>query len=275
MFSVCVYAAGPTKVATIDRQLWPEQIQSSQAFDRASKAEILRFVNVIAKTDLDSNAKVKAYTGLKTINMESVDQWLRQVKTRLVNAYQQASHNNQINSWSSLVATEEAQLPEYSSEWLEASGAFYHYYLYEQVRLAALFPRISSEIGVFDTNEFTGNNYNDGEFLLTYDDGPHQSRTQELIRNLNSKGIKARFFVLGSKLNTERHRGWYQTQCLASHGWEHKSHNQLSWTKRSVTQSEAAIKALQPTDMPIPFRPPYGARSKDVAGYLAQRNIPV
>ncbi len=275
LLSLCVQAAGPTKVATMDRELWPESIESAEAFDRASQAEILRFVSVMANTVLDSEEKVKAFTGLKTVNMDSVVQWQHKAQVRLVNGYEQASHIRRKWSWGALVNEAETQLPEYADKWYEASGAFYRYYLYEQVRLAALFPRISSEIDVYGDNEFTGNSYRDGEFLLTYDDGPHPSRTQALITNLDSKGIKAQFFILGNKLNAKKHKGWYQTQCLGSHGWQHKSHTKLEWAKNSVTQSEVVIQAVQPTVQPIPFRPPYGARSKAVADYLAQRDIPV
>lgn len=275
ILSLPAQAAGPVKVATMDRQLWPEEIQSTQAFDRASQAEIMRFVSVLDNTDLSSADKVKTLTGLKSVNMDSVEQWQHKVQARLVAGYQQASLTKRKWSWPALVKQAEQRLPEYADKWFEASGAFYRYYLYEQVRLAALFPRISSEIDVFGDNELTGNDYSDGEFLLTYDDGPHPSRTQALIANLDSKGIKAQFFILGHKLNANKHQGWYQTQCLASHGWKHKSHTKLEWAKNSITQSEAVIQAVQPTELPIPFRPPYGARSKEVASYLAQRDIPV
>lgn len=275
VFSVCSQAAGPVKVATMDRQLWPENIQSPEAFDRGSLAEIMRFASIMANIDFGSVTKVQAFTGLKTVNMDSLQHWQERTQIRLLHAYQQASHSKRILSWAALLETANARLPEYSQKWFAASGAFYSNYLYEQVRLAALFPRISSEIDIFSANELTGNHYHDGEFLLTYDDGPHPTRTHTLISNLNSKGIKASFFVMGSKLNQHKQQGWYQTQCLGSHGWQHKSHTKLAWAKDSITQTEAAIQALQATDQPIPFRPPYGARSKDVARYLAQRNIPV
>lgn len=275
LLTLCTQAAGPVKVATMDRQLWPESIQSAEAFDRASQAEIMRFVRVMANTVLDSEDKLKAFTGLKVVNMDSVAQWQRKAQLRLVHGFEQASLTKRRWSWSALVKEAELRLPAYAEKWYEASGAFYRYYLYEQVRLAALFPQISSEIDVYGDNELTGNGYSDGEFLLSYDDGPHPSRTQTLIANLDSKGIKAQFFILGNKLNAKQHQGWYQTQCLGSHGWQHKSHIKLEWATSSVTQSEAVIQAVKPSDQPIPFRPPYGARSKAVADYLVQRDIPV
>src|SRR6185295_2905859 len=56
--------------------------------------------------------------------------------------------------------------------WLAAARAFHRTYAAEQLRLASLFPRITSEVLTFDARERNGTEMADGDFLITFDDGP-------------------------------------------------------------------------------------------------------
>ncbi|MDO6705829.1 polysaccharide deacetylase family protein [Photobacterium sp. 1_MG-2023] len=265
-------AAGPDKVATMDRALWPEIIDSQMAFDRASAAEILQFANVIHQTSLANAADINALTGVKQVSLSSVERWLRATQQQLVAGYQSATHLP-VHDWQGLVRQAQAQLPVYDPHWRQASEAFYRYYLFEQIRLAALFPRISSEILTMNANEIRGDHFADGEFLLTFDDGPHPTRTPRLIQALNQKEIQAMFFILGHKINATQHTTLYQQQCLGAHGWRHRAHQDLKWSESSIAQTEQAMAPLLSLNTTKTFRPPYGMRSPEFSDWLAQHQI--
>ncbi|MFP3519600.1 polysaccharide deacetylase family protein, partial [Pseudomonas sp. SIMBA_077] len=83
--------------------------------------------------------------------------------------------------------------------WGEASGQFHQQYLNEQLRLAALFPAVSSEIQRMDPAERLGDELADRQFLLTFDDGPslRDGPTDQLIEVLRAYDLHSLFFVLG------------------------------------------------------------------------------
>ncbi|UIP30233.1 polysaccharide deacetylase family protein [Photobacterium sp. TLY01] len=270
-----LYAAGPNKVATTDRNLWPEVIHSQAAFDRASAAEILQFVHVMAKVPLASEEDISRFTGVKQVSVDSVARWRTKTQLRMLQGYRLAAHNQSVKHWDDLVRIAEERLPVFNSKWRESSEQFYHYYLFEQVRLAALFPRISSEILTHNDNEVTGERFEDGEFLLTYDDGPHPTRTQTLIHQLNYRGIQAYFFVQGSKLVPAEQKHWYQSQCLGSHGWRHHAHKVLDKSKDSIHSTDQVMAQLASLPSDSAFRPPYGMRSLALSQWLQRQGKPV
>lgn len=271
-------AAGPEKVATLKRDLWPYPISSSEQFDRASNAEIQMLTLVLSQTALQQEADIKAFTGLKKINPEQVQHWLTSTRQRLLNNHRQACHSLDAGScatdWPALQQLSQKQLqqqlPSVLAEWAQHSRKFHQRYLYEQVRLAALFPRISSEIEVFSEQEVSGFELNDGEFLLTYDDGPSAKRSAPLTQALNQLNIHAFFFVLGENLkNVKPPKALYKDQCLASHGYQHKSHQKWDNWQQSLADTRTQLNAYQPG--PYWFRPPYGQRQPALLTDLQQQ----
>ena len=61
--------------------------------------------------------------------------------------------------------------PEYRN-WHANAQQFHQKYVNELLRLAALFPAVTSEIDVFSPLERKGFELPDKQFLLTFDDGP-------------------------------------------------------------------------------------------------------
>ena len=98
---------------------------------------------------------------------------------------------------------------------------------------------------------------------LTFDDGPHQSYTQEILAILERYGVRATFFIIGE--NAKRFPDRIQTIAeqgheLGNHTYTHASVNKLS--------EEALVKELEDTSRvleeitgkrPTLFRPPFGA----------------
>ncbi len=268
-------AAGPEKIATLDRTLWPGTISGQAGFNRASAAEILSFVRVLQSTPLQTEADILNLTGLEQINTTSVQQWADKTHSRLLQNYAHACDQcDAAGSWPALVTAAQTTLPATLSGWAAASDKFYRRYLYEQVRLAALFPRITSEIDTLSPQqEVTGSELQDGHFLLTYDDGPAadnkgENRTQALTDALRQDDIHAFFFVLGERLQQQQpDKKLYDQQCLGSHGYEHKSHQKWDNWKSSLNDTRTLLNTYQPG--PFWLRPPYGQRTPELVSELA------
>jgi peptidoglycan/xylan/chitin deacetylase (PgdA/CDA1 family) len=98
------------------------------------------------------------------------------------------------------------------------------------------------------------------------------------------------FFLLGEDLksrlretNAAKLAAAYQGQCVASHGWEHRSHaasevwkDGRTW-ESSVTDTQALMRsafAAFPGLMPL-FRPPYGERRSDSSAFFQKHSLRV
>lgn len=102
---------------------------------------------------------------------------------------------------------------------------------------------------------------------LTFDDGPHPTRTPKLLDTLGSLGIKAAFFVLGEKLAasaTTLKRMRDNGHQIGNHSFDHANLSKLSEAdvKAQLEKTQALIGPLG-TQKKY-FRPPYGAQSAAV-----------
>ena len=103
--------------------------------------------------------------------------------------------------------------------------------------------------------------------------GGHSDRITTWLRE---NGVNGTFFVLGQSLQArlqktspEALNALYAGQCVASHGWEHKSHASWDQWQDSVTRVQALLgKALPDRAVPL-FRPPYGQRQADSGAFFA------
>jgi peptidoglycan/xylan/chitin deacetylase (PgdA/CDA1 family) len=279
-----LFAVGPTKVATFDRALWSEPITTKALFDKASRHEIISYANQIIKTDLDSKSAIQKFVGRKRISVESLNRWREFTQKNLVSNFKEAQKsckNNQnlctpISNWSDLSKLATSYKPNSKLwSWYQASQTFFSYYLYEQARLASLFPKTTSEIERLDSSEMQGFNYRDGEFLLTFDDGPKYKRTKAINEMLRKRDIHGFFFVLGNNLEKtlKKHTSkelidTYQGSCVGSHGFIHKSHQRLKTWDSSYNKTRELIMQSGLNSQKIWFRPPYGQRHKKLINYL-------
>ncbi|MDR2034319.1 MAG: polysaccharide deacetylase family protein [Helicobacteraceae bacterium] len=256
--AVCCFAVLPP--ALIERG------DDNLSFDEASKIEILSFAKTILSEPFLTREYLAPKLDLKAdqINLESVNKIrFRTLKNLLIN-YQAAigDQNGELSR-----STPEAQLKRLTQNFTvdSAKEKFYRAYFYEQSRLAALFPKISSEIDRFNDSEILGTEFNDRVFYLTYDDGPsdQNSSTDRLIKALNDRNINAVFFALGSAAQKRENdlADLYKNQCLASHGWIHTSHaKNAKEALKSIEQSANLLNAYAHNSYIAAFRPPYGRR---------------
>ena len=103
-----------------------------------------------------------------------------------------------------------------------------------------------------------------GELALTFDDGPNSLWTPRLLDLLSRRGVRATFFLVGSR--AQSHPALVRQilaagHCIGNHSWSHRNlalapsstiEDQLSRTNQTLAEITGAP--------PRFFRPPYGAR---------------
>jgi len=287
-------AGGPNKIAKINRTLWPYTLNNSAEFDFASKMEMLVFASVLQSYEGLPEDTIKKRLDLKRVSIPSIDRWRQQTQKTLLKNFAALStslphdflHGLPIDMWSDVVRASQAlqkQIPQNLLPWLQNAQEFYDYYVYEQLRLAALFPRTTSEILTLDDSEITGFAYSDKQFLLTFDDGPSgkNGTTDKLLATLKANQAHAIFFVLGDMLSTrlkmtpaEKIRELYKPAVMASHGNVHKPHPMYDRWQESLSHTKKLIDSVMANrSNTLYFRPPYGQRNERILAFANQHNM--
>ena len=119
---------------------------------------------------------------------------------------------------------------------------------------------------------------NDGEVVLTFDDGPIKSYTRRVLDALAEQCTKATFFMVGKMAvaNPEMVKEVAKAgHTIGTHTWSHKNLRPTTLV-RAKQEIESAISAVTLADgAPIApfFRFPYLASNKQTDAYLRSRNI--
>lgn len=100
---------------------------------------------------------------------------------------------------------------------------------------------------------------------LTFDDGPEEPFTSQLLDVLHSKQVAASFFVVGFKAAAQPtliKRIYLEGHDVENHSWDHADFTKLTpeRIKEEVQQTQDAIMAAG-IPAPTMFRPPYGKRN--------------
>lgn len=307
MAALCVFSlapltaradyVGPAVVAKADRQLWGVTINIPAGFDRASRASILVYILALHDMQRLSDAEILTWFKIKSVNRASVEKWLgKEFGLTLLN-YQRASTNCAVSDWTCIgnvttiddlekkAADAKHRTPANLLAWRDNLDNFSRAYVAEQLRLAALFPKVSSEIDFFNENEWNGDAFSDRQFYLSFDDGPTgtQGNTDETLGMLETEKKSAVFFVLGENLQArlkqadrESLAGLYKIQCVASHGWEHQSHAKWNEWQGSIKRTQSLLNETLSKYNVVPlFRPPYGQRKDDSGAFFQTHSLHV
>ena len=287
--------ATPNEPATLDRSTWPEQLSSPALFDVASRAEILTFAHALLATEaLDENA-LKQRLNLKIINLDSIDTVRQRLWQQLVVNYNAAQQSCDQDASFCYYVEDLPTLREQAGKfavaddsfyaaWAEPSREFHRRYLDELLRMAALFPQISSEIAVFGDQEFNGEQMSDRLFMLTFANGPSPlpGTTDWLTDYLRKQSMSATFFVLGNtlqarldKTSEQTLQSLYKGQCVGVQGWEYRSHSHWQDWQNSILRSNALVKQHLPDSYVPLFRPPYGQRRADSGAFFQAQGLQV
>lgn len=283
-------AAGPANIAASDRSAWPQPLNAPAAFDRASRAEILAFAHQLALSETLDDEALRARLGLKQIDRPALERIRGRFWQRLAAGYRSALGSCVRQDVFCAPAGDAAALralalrfqaapePAYAA-WYADAARFHRTYLDEQLRLAALFPRVSSEIDTYSAVESDGSELGDRRFLLSFDDGPTApgGNTDRLLRSLRELRLQGTFFVLGESL---QRRGddaarLYAGMCVASHGWQHQSHARWPQWQDSVARSSALVAQRVGSGYVPLFRPPYGQRLADSGAFFRAQGLRV
>lgn len=142
-------------------------------------------------------------------------------------------------------------------------------------RSSVIYPSING------AGNITGNTFPTNTWSLTYDDGPHPSRTSLTVDNVYTAGIKATYFVLTEKVNRLPRVLDYilnSNMELALHSYTHPN---LSSSARTNAELDYEIKTAK-LDLEKKsnkklrlFRLPYGAgvRNKSLRQRIANENL--
>ena len=187
------HAAGPARVATGNRQLWPTPVNTVAEFDQASRAALVVYRQTLQGWAGQSDAQLQELVHTRSLNRASVDQWLQRELAEVQDNWQQAAadcRQAKPDDWScdpAWVTAPATRLPPALADWYRDMQDYSRTYQLEQLRLAALFPKTSSEIARFTPQEKTGSELPDRQFLLSFDDGPsaaggHSEQTLAMLR---------------------------------------------------------------------------------------------
>ncbi len=289
-------AVGPAAVAKADRRLWTETLNSRNGFDKASRASILTYASALQEMHKMADADMMVSFKIKSLNRASVDKWLKSEMALSLANYQRAARDCAGGDWTCVAPVDnvdallrqadswQKSVPAGQQAWHANLSAFTRAYLAEQLRLAALFPKISSEIDRFGPHEWNGDTLEDRQFLLTFDDGPspgaNTDDTLAMLANAKKTGV---FFVLGENLQNRVNKAGaakvaasYKNQCMASHGWQHQSHAKWEQWQDSITRTHGLLNSTFAKGDVLPyFRPPYGQRPADSPSFFQQQGLQV
>lgn len=105
------------------------------------------------------------------------------------------------------------------------------------------------------------------KIALTFDDGPHPYYTQQLLKGLKERNVKATFFITGQNVKAypEIVKEIYaEGHLIGNHTYSHiqlTSKNEESF-KQEIVRTNEAIKEVTGQDT-IYVRPPYGSWNKE------------
>ena len=99
---------------------------------------------------------------------------------------------------------------------------------------------------------------------------------------LRKQSISATFFVLGNGLQGRLDKSseaavqaLYKGQCVGVQGWEYRSHSHWQDWQGSILRSVALVRQVVPQNYVPLFRPPYGQRRADSAGFFGAQGLKV
>ncbi|MCH5570382.1 polysaccharide deacetylase family protein [Pseudomonas syringae] len=294
LFWLQAQAAAPV-IATIDRSVWPERLETPGLFDVASRAEILAFAHELYLSEKLDEEGLKQRLGLRFVNVPSLNVVRHRLWMRLLENYQNAQKSCEQDANFCVLVEDMDQLRQRAEEyqvsndsfyanWARPGAAFHQRYLNELLFMAALFPQTSSEIERYNSDEMGGDEMPDRTFMLNFESGPSPADggTDWLADFMRQQKMTATFFVLGKSLQERLDstsvagvQALYRQQCVGIQGWEYRSHSQwLDW-QDSVRRSAALVQQVLPDNFVPLFRPPYGHRRADSGDFFRTEHLRV
>lgn len=112
---------------------------------------------------------------------------------------------------------------------------------------------------------------------LTFDDGPDEDFTPQILDILKKYNVKATFYVIGEKVSYNKKiikREFEEGHEIGNHTYTHinVSKNGYNTIKKEVGDTQNAVKSITGI-YPKTFRPPYRAISKDMCQIMKEKDM--
>ncbi|HGT1553441.1 TPA: polysaccharide deacetylase family protein [Clostridioides difficile] len=112
---------------------------------------------------------------------------------------------------------------------------------------------------------------------LTFDDGPDEDFTPQVLDILKKNDVKATFFVVGEKVEYNKEllkRQYDEGHEIGNHTFTHinVAKNSYSSVEKEITDTQNIIKSVIGVEPKI-FRPPYRAMSKSVCDIIVSKGM--
>ena len=122
-------------------------------------------------------------------------------------------------------------------------------------------------------------NTNEKLLALTFDDGPDEDFTPQILDILKKYNVKATFYVIGEKVQYNKKiikREFEEGHEIGNHTYTHinVSKNGYNRINKEIGDTQSVIKSVTGV-YPQTFRPPYRAISKDMCEIIKQKNMSI
>lgn len=141
------------------------------------------------------------------------------------------------------------------------------------------------EIGMFENTSINDyedliikcGNTNEKLLALTFDDGPDEDFTPQILDILKKYNVKATFYVIGEKVQYNKKiikREFEEGHEIGNHTYTHinVSKNGYNKIKKEIGDTQSVVKSITGV-YPKTFRPPYRAISKDMCEIIKQKDM--
>ncbi len=157
----------------------------------------------------------------------------------------------------------------------------------EQSRTSRQFPRNKERVRLQSEEQHVGAgdvlfhaDLKPGQVALTFDDGPHPTRTARILKILADAGVRATFFEVGAsaeRLPQITRAVSEQGHTIGSHTFRHPRLTTLSLpeAQRDIQSGRSMLETiLGPQHGPVTFfRFPYGARNRPLQDWVKQEGM--
>jgi len=139
-----------------------------------------------------------------------------------------------------------------------------------------------TEVVEIDTSKaevFYRGNLKDGQIALTFDDGPHPSRTRVILDILKERNVQVTFFSKGQQAKSLPELVQAESREGHSVGSHSMNHKDLSRQKALTAQNEvidghaAVTAAMKPFESAAFFRFPYGAKTTSIQEFVKSKKL--
>lgn len=150
-------------------------------------------------------------------------------------------------------------------------------YNHNQDNLKETYSLSDSKISDYEDVIIKKGNDDEKVIALTFDDGPDEVFTPQVLDILKKNDVKATFFVVGEKVEYNKEllkRQYDEGHEIGNHTFTHinVAKNSYGKVEKEITDTQNAVKNVIGVEPKI-FRPPYRAMSKSVCDIIVSKHM--